>query len=126
MNHFITFEGIDGSGKSTVSKYVYKELKSQGYNVVLTFEPTNTWIGKYVQQCIKTKTDPFITAYAFIADRFEHSKRIKKWLEEGKIVLCDRYVDSTYAYQGAQMEDLIKKPIKWLKELSEYRILNIE
>lgn len=122
MKHFVTFEGIDGSGKSTISKLVYKKLKSDGYDIVLTFEPTDSWIGKQVQKCIKTNTDPFVTAFTFIADRIEHGKQIQKWLDENKIVLCDRYSESTYAYQGAQMQDLIDNPIKWLKELSKDRI----
>jgi dTMP kinase len=123
MKYFVTFEGIDGSGKSTISKLVFKRLKSEGYDVVLTYEPTNTVLGKYVQKCIEKKTDPYITAFAFIADRFEHCKKIIKWLVAGKIVLCDRYAESTYAYQAAQMEDEIKNPIKWLKELSQDRII---
>jgi dTMP kinase len=123
MKRFITFEGIDGSGKSTISKFVYKKLKSNGHDVVLTYEPTDTWIGKQVQKCIETKNDPFITAFTFIADRIEHIKQIKKWLNQGKIVLCDRYAESTYAYQGAQMQDVIKNPIQWLIDLSKDRIL---
>lgn len=123
MKQFVTFEGIDGSGKSTISKIVYKKLKSKGYDVVLTREPTDTWIGKQVKKCIETNTDPFVTAFTFIADRMEHCKKIKKWLDEGKIVLCDRYAESTYAYQGAQMEKLIDSPIKWLKEMSKNHIV---
>ena len=123
MKHFVTFEGIDGSGKSTISKLVYDKLKSEGYDVVLTYEPTDTEIGKYVQKCIKTQTDPFVTTFTFIADRIQHGKQIQKWLDEGKTVLCDRYAESTYAYQGAQMEDMVNNPIKWLKELSNDRIL---
>ncbi len=123
MKHFVTFEGIDGSGKSTVSKLVFKKLKLKGYDCILTFEPTNTEIGKFVQECIKSKTDPYVTTFAFIADRINHCKKIEKWIDSGKIVLCDRYSDSTYAYQAAQMEDEIKNPIKWLKELSKGRII---
>lgn len=123
MKRFVTFEGIDGSGKSTVSKRVFNQLKSKGYDVVLTFEPTDTWIGKSVQKCIETKTDPFVTAFAFIADRIEHCQKIQKWLDADKIVICDRYAESTYAYQGAQMQDLIKDPIRWLQELSKDRII---
>jgi dTMP kinase len=121
MKHFVTFEGIDGSGKSTISKLVYKELKKD-YDVVLTYEPTDSWIGKQVIKCIETGADPFITAFTFTADRFEHGKKIQKWLGENKIVLCDRYAESTYAYQGAQLEELINEPIKWLKDLSKNRI----
>jgi dTMP kinase len=123
MKRFVTFEGIDGSGKSTVSKLVFEKLKAEGHDIVLTFEPTDTWIGKCVQTCIETNTDPFVTAFAFISDRIQHCKQIQKWLDEDKIILCDRYAESTYAYQGAQMVDLVDDPIKWLKELSNGRIL---
>ncbi len=123
MNMFVTFEGIDGSGKSTVSKKVYQNLKNKGYDVVLTFEPTDTWIGKCVSNFIKKEKDPYSTSFAFIADRIEHCKKIKESINSGKIVLCDRYADSTYAYQAAQIENDIKDPMKWLKELSKDRIL---
>jgi len=123
MKHFITFEGIDGSGKTTISKLVYNMLKKEGYNVVLTYEPTDTWIGKYVQKCIKNSSDPFITAFTFIADRIQHCRQIKEWLNNGKIVLCDRYAESTYAYQGVQLQNKIKDPIKWLQDLSHKNIL---
>ena len=86
MKQFITFEGIDGSGKSTVSKVVYDKLKSDGHNVVLTYEPTDSTIGKFVQKCIKTGDDPFVTAFTFIADRIQHCKKIKQWIDDGKIV----------------------------------------
>jgi len=123
MKRFVTFEGIDGSGKSTVSKLVFEKLKSEGYDAVLTFEPTDSYIGKMVQKCIETDSDPFVTAFTFIADRIDHCKKIREWLDEDKIVLCDRYAESTYAYQGAQMEDLMDNPIKWLQELSKNRII---
>lgn len=123
MKQFITFEGIDGSGKSTVSKIVYKKLKSAGYDVVKTFEPTNTWIGKNVQKCIETKSDPFVTTFAFIADRIQHCKKIQKWIDSDKIVLCDRYAESTYAYQSAQMQGIVDDPLKWLQDLSKDIIL---
>ncbi|RLI60414.1 MAG: dTMP kinase [Candidatus Asgardarchaeum californiense] len=123
MKHFVTFEGIDGSGKSTISKIVFKKLKNQGYDVILTQEPTNTWVGKQVQKCIESHTDPFVTSFTFIADRIQHCQQIQKWLDDDKIVLCDRYAESTYAYQGVQLEELVNNPIKWLKELSKDRIL---
>jgi dTMP kinase len=123
MKHFVTFEGIDGSGKSTICKLVYEKLKSQGYSVVLTFEPTDTYLGKCVKKCIEKESDPFITAFTFIADRIEHCKKIQKWLDEDKIVICDRYADSTYAYQGAQMQGIIDNPIKWLQELAKNQII---
>ena len=123
MKHFVTFEGIDGSGKSTISKLVSEKLRSAGYDVVWTFEPTDSTVGKYVQECIRSQSDPFVTSFTFIADRIQHCKQIQQWLDQGKIVLCDRYAESTYAYQAAQLEDQVKKPLKWLQELSIGRIL---
>jgi len=123
MKRFITFEGIDGSGKSTISKRVYQRLKSEGFNVVLTVEPTKTPIGKYVKHCIATQEDPFITAFTFIADRIQHCQQIQHWLNEETLVLCDRYADSTYAYQGVQLEPYLENPVHWLQELSDERII---
>ncbi len=123
MKRFFTFEGIDGSGKSTISKGVFKKLLSKGYDAVLTYEPTDTKIGKYVQQCIKNQSDPFVTAFVFISDRIQHCKKINDWLEQDKIVLCDRYAESTYSYQGVQLGDKIENPIKWLQDLSRNLII---
>jgi dTMP kinase len=123
MKHFVTFEGIDGSGKSTISKLVSEKLRSAGHEVVWTFEPTDSTVGKYVQECIRSQTDPFVTSFTFIADRIQHCKPIQQWLDEDKLVLCDRYAESTYAYQAAQLEDQLKNPLKWLQELSIGRIL---
>ena len=123
MKRFVTFEGIDGSGKSTISQLVYQRLQAKGYKVVLTYEPTDTKIGKFVQQCITTHSDPFVTAFVFIADRIQHCKQIQQWLKDDHIVLCDRYAESTYAYQGAQLENDITNPIRWLQDLSKQIII---
>lgn len=123
MKHFITFEGIDGSGKTTILELIYHRLKTNGYDVVKTYEPTDTWIGKCVKRCIQTETDPFVTTFTFIADRIAHGKQIQQWLDDGKIVLCDRYAESTYAYQSVQLRPYIRNPVKWLQELSQSRIL---
>ncbi len=123
MKHFVTFEGIDGSGKSTISKLVSEKLKTAGYDTIWTFEPTDSIVGKYVQECIRSQSDPFITSFTFIADRILHCQQIRQWLDEGKIVLCDRYAESTYAYQAAQLETELKDPLKWLQDLSKDRIL---
>lgn len=123
MKTFITFEGIDGSGKSTISQKVYEKLQNNGYKTILTNEPTNTTLGTYVHHCIKTQQDPYVTAFTFIADRIQHCKKIKDWINKGNIVLCDRYAESTYAYQAVQLQGLLEKPIYWLQELSNNRIL---
>ncbi len=122
MKQFITFEGIDGSGKSTIIEAIYQKLKDNNHAVIKTVEPTDTWIGNCVKRCIETDTDPFVTAFTFVADRIQHGKQITQWLQDGNIVLCDRYAESTYAYQGLQLKDHINNPIQWLQELSEKRI----
>ena len=123
MKHFVTFEGIDGSGKSTVSKLVCERLIADGFDVVLTTEPTDSLVGRFVKQCIQTQNDPYVTSFAFVADRMDHCRLIRQWLAEKKIVLCDRYDESTFAYQAAQLDEAIDDPIKWLKELSNNRII---
>lgn len=123
MKQFVTFEGIDGSGKSTISKLVFEKLQLAGYECIWTFEPTDSVIGQFVQDCIKKQSDPFITSFTFIADRIDHCKHIQQWLDQGKIVLCDRYAESTFSYQAAQLEGEIKDPLKWLQDLSYGRIL---
>ncbi|HEC89051.1 MAG TPA: dTMP kinase, partial [Thermoplasmatales archaeon] len=72
MKKFITFEGIDGSGKTTILHLVADKLRENGFNVIETFEPTDTWLGDNVKKCIEEDTDPFITTFAFIADRIQH------------------------------------------------------
>ncbi len=123
MRRFVTFEGIDGSGKSTLSKRVFEELERDGYDVVLTFEPTDQPIGDIIRFGIEKEWDPITIAFLFIGDRIEHVKIIKKWLKNGKIVICDRYADSTYAYQGAQLEESMKDSMKWLKNISKNFII---
>lgn len=123
MKHFVSFEGIDGSGKSTVSKLVEQKLKDKGFDVVLTAEPTESVVGRFVQQCIRQNADPSVTSFAFIADRMQHCKKISEWLEQGKIVLCDRFSESTYAYQAVQLQDVVRDPVEWLKRIGEGRVL---
>lgn len=123
MKQFVTFEGIDGSGKSTISKLVSEKLQSAGYDTIWTFEPTDSPVGLYVQDCIKKQSDPFVTSFTFIADRIQHCQQIKHWLGQGKIVICDRYAESTYAYQAVQLEQEVDNPLKWLQDLSHGRII---
>lgn len=118
MARFITFEGIDGSGKTTVAKGIYEKLKSRNKDVVLTGEPTKTWIGDAVKRSYAEDVSPFTEALLFLADRANHTLRIRKWLQEGRIVLCDRYCDSTYAYQAASLEEVTQNAMEWLENLS--------
>ncbi|KAA0004028.1 MAG: dTMP kinase [Thermoplasmata archaeon] len=113
---FFTFEGIDGSGKTTISKMVYEELREK-WDVILTKEPTNSWLGKSVEKAIEERKDAITISLLFMADRNEHVKKIREWVEEGKIVLCDRYMDSTFAYQSAHLCHTMDDPLEWLKKV---------
>lgn len=120
---FIVFEGIDGSGKSTVSRMVFEALSEEmPGRVVLTAEPTDSFIGRAVRQANEGGTDELAEALLFVADRAEHTRQIRSWLAEGKIVLSDRYYASTVAYQGALLKVRMggaKKAVEWLKAMNE-------
>ncbi len=116
---FIVFEGIDGSGKTTISRKIGRKLREEGYEVFITEEPTETWVGRDVRRAIEEEKNPMTQALLFFADRAEHIEEIKKNMK--KIVLCDRYVYSTYAYQGAQLSKImdIKEALAWLEKIYE-------
>lgn len=118
---FITFEGIDGCGKTSVVEAIYDQLKAEGKDVILTQEPTKSWLGDAVKRSISEDHPALTEAFLFMADRASHSKEISSWLEDGKIVLCDRYADSTVSYQAASMEleGFDGDPFEWLKEISD-------
>jgi dTMP kinase len=103
---FITFEGPDGSGKTTQIKMLKDYLENKGFEVILTREPGGTELGEDIRRILldlKHKDmDEKAEMLLYAAARAQHvSKLIKPALLEGKIVLCDRFVDSSYAYQGA-------------------------
>jgi len=111
----ITFEGIDGSGKTTVCKKVYGKLRKK-VKVVLVSEPTKTWLGGSVKRAMDEKVSRFTNALLFMADHANLVEKIKKYLENGINVLCDRYNDSSYAYQGVELKNI----------LAEYNIDSVE
>lgn len=105
MSKFITFEGGEGSGKSTVMKDVATRLTKEGYKLVLTREPGGTPIAEEIRNVIldkaNTKMDTRTEALLYAASRRQHLiEKIWPALERGEIVLCDRYLDSSLAYQG--------------------------
>jgi len=102
---FITFEGGEGSGKTTAIKRIIAELESRGYEVILTREPGGTPIGEQIRNVIldkeNTAMDPRTEALLYAASRRQHLvEKILPAIKEGKVVLCDRYLDSSLAYQG--------------------------
>lgn len=114
----ITFEGPDGSGKSSVLKGVYEKLKKDGHtNITLTREPGGTPISEAIREVIldpeHTEMDPVTEALLYAASRRQHVvELIKPTLKAGEIVLSDRYVDSSLVYQGVARGlelELVKK-----------------
>ena len=101
---FITFEGIEGSGKSTQIKSLYTFLKNNiSKKIFLTREPGGTKISEKIRKIVikdlDSSSNPLTELFLLFAARAEHYDLIKKKLNDGFIVLCDRYLDSTIAYQ---------------------------
>ena len=101
---FITFEGADGSGKSTQLKMAAEFFKAKGFEVISTRDPGGTPLGLKIREILlhhDGKIADKCELFLYLADRAQHiEEKILPALEEGKVVLCDRYVDSTLAYQG--------------------------
>jgi len=108
----ITLEGIDGTGKSSISKMLMKRFPEATF----TREPTQSWIGKAVKRSIDADGDPLAELFLFVADHAEHiAKVIRPALAEGKIVFSDRYSDSRYAYQGVTLSDNFEDAVEWVR-----------
>jgi dTMP kinase len=102
---FITFEGIDGSGKSTQLRLLANFLRAQGCDALLTREPGGTTLGLRLRAALldaMEEVDPLTELLVFAADRAQHVRRmLRPALEAGRVVISDRYADATVAYQGA-------------------------
>ncbi|MBC7797907.1 MAG: dTMP kinase [Pyrinomonadaceae bacterium] len=102
---FITFEGLDGSGKTTQLQLLADKLRSRSFDVTTTCEPGGTILGKQIRQVLLDKSSsvsPLTELLLFAADRAQHVQTlIRPNLERGNIVISDRYADATIAYQGA-------------------------
>ena len=102
---FISFEGIDGVGKSTQIRLAEDYLRSRGKEVVCTLEPGGTELGQEIRNLLlhrKGDVAPRSEALLYAADRAHHvATKVRPALAEGKVVITDRYLDSSVAYQGA-------------------------
>jgi len=116
---FIVFEGIDGSGKSTHIKKLANELRNIGYYVIETAEPSKDEIGSFIRRYAKRNDGRLpveVEALLFAADRRMHLKNvIEPALRNGHIVISDRYLHSTLAYQGA-----LGLELDWIRELNRF------
>jgi dTMP kinase len=119
---FICIEGVDASGKTTHAHRLVENLRGKCLDAVYTTEPTSGEIGKYIRTHIlqgEKRVPSTIEALLFAVDRIEHVENmIKPALKEGKIVISDRYLYSSLAYQGAAGLDL-----KWIEEINKFAIL---
>ena len=117
---FIVLEGGDGCGKTTQARALYSALRHQGYKVHLTAEPSRSTVGRLIRRRILhgRKASPEVEALLFAADRFLHlESEILPALADGKIVVCDRYIYASFAYQGAQGGDS-----HWLREINRFAV----
>lgn len=115
---FITFEGLDGCGKTTQAKLLKDFLEKENYKVYLTREPGGTILGENIRNILlnfNINIHPWTEALLYLSSRAENSLVIKEKLKEEYVVICERYIDSTIAYQGYGRN----LPIKKLKELNE-------
>jgi dTMP kinase len=118
---FICVEGLDGCGKTTQTKLLVRRLRRKRYDAIYTAEPSRGKIGKFIKRhCLhgEKRVSSIIEALLFAADRFEHVEDvIVPAIGKGKIVVSDRYVYSSLAYQGAAGLDL-----EWIEKVNEHAI----
>lgn len=114
---FIVIEGIDGSGKTTFADKLGQLLGKHGLSVGLEKEPSNTSIGNLVRELVgESHIDDATKALLFAADRVEHSKKIRQLLTVHDVVLCDRYIHSSYVYQREGC------PAEWMTRINRNAI----
>jgi dTMP kinase len=129
---FIAIEGIDGSGKRTQVALLEKALAAKGHTVYSTgFPQYDSWFGKMVGEFLNgdfgalESVDPHFSALLYAGDRFEAKSRLESALNEGKIVLADRYIASNLAHQTARVSEKDRPAfINWIEHL-EYNIYSL-
>ncbi len=118
-SYFLVIDGIDGCGGTTHSNLLKDVLESKGFKVHLTQEPSSSDIGILLRKYLKDKKVPPATdALLFAADRVIHYyNEIKEKLNDGYIVISDRYLESSIAYQSAQSDEI---SIEWVEEINKF------
>lgn len=114
---FICIEGLDASGKTTQAHRLVRNLRQRDFEAVYTTEPSSGEIGRFIRTRIlqrKKRAPSVVEALLFAVDRIDHvERRIKPALQKGKVVVCDRYMFSSIAYQGAEGLN-----IEWIEEIN--------
>jgi dTMP kinase len=131
---FIVIDGTDGSGKATQSRELIKKLEKEGREVRTIDFPQyeKNFFGKFIGECLTgehgdfAKLNPKVASTLYAADRFESSKEIKKWINEGFIVIADRYASSNQIHQGGKIKDSKKRKefLDWLEKM-EFEVFEI-
>ena len=108
----ITLEGIDGSGKTTVWEALHETV-----DAAFTREPTDSWYGEAVARSVADPdADPLAELFLYTADHAAHlSSTVRPALDAGEVVIADRYSDSRYAYQGAALDGVVKRPMEYVR-----------
>lgn len=130
----IVIDGIDGSGKATQVRLLEEHLKKDGIPVKTIDFPRyeNNFFGKLIGQYLSgiygdfIQMDPRVASILYAADRFESSKEIQKWLDQGFVVLADRYVSANQIHQGGKIRSSVERKafLRWLEEM-EYSVFRI-
>lgn len=123
---FITFEGIEGSGKTTQAKLLMERLKKEGIKVIYTYEPGDTEVGQRIRDILldsEIRINPLSELFLYFADRIQHiEEKIKPYLDRGFIIICDRFTDSTMVYQGYARGI----PVKLIRQLNRIMLNEIK
>jgi dTMP kinase len=119
---FICIEGIDASGKTTQAKILVRRLRRRGVDAVYTTEPSKGKVGRFIRRHVldcEKRVPIVLEALLFAADRVDHlENEVEPALEKGKVVVCDRYVYSSLAYQGAAGLSL-----DWIHEINQFALV---
>ncbi len=129
----IVVDGLDGSGKATQTKLLIKKFKKNNYKVVtIDFPQYFSFFGQMISKYLKGEfgkaknVSPYLCSILYAADRWQNKNKIEKWIKQGKIIICDRYVSSNQIHQGGKIKTKEEKQnfLKWLDEL-EFKFFKI-
>ena len=130
----IVIDGTDGSGKTTQANLLMRHLRRDGYRVKFIHFPAyeNNFFGKFIAHCLSEQyynwvnIHPKIASVVYAADRWESKEKVQNWINQGYIVVMDRYISSNQIHQGGKIANVKKRKafIKWLAEM-EYNVFKI-